>query len=124
MGELTGHVRAQCSCALSTGVHLHHPKRVVHGRAHMARPMPASTHTTRSASYTAEVIVGREVYEWQRGGEATPRASDPRCGRVAPQCMRKAVSNPRSNGHGLSLIDTLCAPLALQYLLNDSHSDA
>ena len=70
------------------------------------------------------VIVGREVYEWQRGGEATPRASDPRCGRVALQCMRKAVSNPRSNGHGLSLIDTLCAPLALQYLLNDSHSDA
>ena len=72
------------------------------------------------------VIVGREVYEWQRGGEAAPRASGPRCGRVAPHCMRKAVSTPRSNGRGgiLSLIDTLCAPHALQYLLNDSHSDA
>ena len=111
--------------ALNAGVHTHTTRSASYTAEHTwARPMPASTHTTRSASYTAEVIVGREVYEWQRGGEATPRASDPRCGRVAPQCMRKAVSNPRSNGHGLSLIDTLCAPLALQYLLNDSHSDA
>ena len=54
----------------------------------------------------------------------SPSASGPRCGRVAPHCMRKAVLTPRSNGHGiLSLIDTLCAPLAFQYLLNDSHSD-
>ena len=42
-----------------------------------------------------------------------------------PKTDMKAVLTPRSNGHGiLSLIDNLCAPLAFQYLLNDSHSDA
>ena len=50
--------------------------------------------------------------------------------RIALSCgdgggMALAKRCPRSNGRViLSLIDTPCAPLALQYLLNDSHTDA